>query len=124
MLTNISTQKIDGLVLETYGLISASFLLQSSLRRVWFFKKIFLLTDNSMEIVLEMFFLVFSNIDVEFTGLEKLTWRSYTTAEALSTNNRVKPIDKTEFAKAILDKNLETFIMNVSVLEAITIHLF
>ena len=74
----------------------------------------FLLADTSMEIVLGMPFLALGNTDVEFTGLEKLTWRSYTAAEALSTTNWVEFIDKKEFAKTALDKNSETFVIYVA----------
>lgn len=61
--TSIKAQKIDGSVLETYGIASASFLLQNSLRRVWFFEEIFLLADTSIEVILRMPFLSFSNAD-------------------------------------------------------------
>lgn len=71
-----------------------------------------------MQVVLEMLFQGFSNIDIEFTKLEKLTWRFYTTTKALSTTNKVKLIDKRKFVKAILDKYLETFVIYVVSLEA------
>lgn len=71
-------------------------------------------------------FLAFSNADVEFTKRGKFIWRSYTNAKALSTTNRVEFIDKKKFAKVALDKNLKTFIIYVSALEATenSIHLF
>ncbi len=113
--TNVGAQKIDGSPLETHDMALARFSLQDSLERVR--EKTFLLTDISIEVVLEMFFLSLSNADVEFTELEKLTWRLYTTTEALSTTSRVKLIDKREFAKAALDENSETFVIHVAVLE-------
>ncbi len=64
--TSIEVQKIDGLLLETYGMASASFSLQNSLGRVWFFKITFLLTDTSMEVVLGILFLAFSNANIQF----------------------------------------------------------
>ncbi len=97
-------------------MVSASFSLQDSLRRVRFFEETFLLVNTSMEVVLGMPFLALSNTDFQF-GAKKLTWRSYTIAEALSTTSRGKLIDKREFAKAALDENLETFIMHVSALD-------
>ncbi len=103
-ITRIRAQKIDGSLLETYGMVLASFLFQNSLEGVRFFEKTFLLTDTNIEAVLEMLFLVFSNTNFQF-GTEKLTWRSYTAAEALPTISWVKLIDKREFAKAALDKN-------------------
>ncbi len=82
-----------------------------------------MLTDISIKVVLRIPFLAFSNIDIEFTKLEKLTLRSSITVKVLTTINRVKLIDKREFAKVALNKNLETFIMHISVLETTTIYL-
>ncbi len=110
--TSVGAQKIDGLPLETHGMTSARFLLQDSLKRVWFFEETFLLADTSMEVVLGMLFLTFSNADFQF-GAEVLTWRSYTAAETLSTTSRVELINKREFAKAALDGNSEIFVMHV-----------
>ena len=61
-------------------------------------------------------FLTLSNADVQFVEKE-LTWRSYTTAEALPTTKRVELIDKKEFAKAALDENSETFVVHVASLD-------
>ncbi len=101
--TSVGAQKIDGSLLETYGMVSASFSLQDSLGRVRFFEETFLLADTSMEVVLRMLFLTLSNADFQFSA-EKLTWRTYTTAEALPITSRVKLIDKREFARGALDK--------------------
>ncbi len=76
-----------------------------------------------MKVVLGMPFLSFSNTNVEFAELGKLTWRTYTGAEALPITSWVELIDKREFARAVVDKNLETFVVHVSALEAMTIHL-
>ncbi len=70
--TSVRAQKIDGSPLETYGMVTASFLLQDSLERVRFFEETFLLADTSMEVVLGMPFLALSNADFQF-GTEKLT---------------------------------------------------
>ena len=59
-----------------------------------------------------MLFLTLSNVDVQFIEKE-LIWRSYTTAKTLPTIKRIKLINKKEFAKAILDKNFETFVIYV-----------
>ncbi len=83
---SVGAQKIDGLLLETYGIVSASFSLQDSLRRVRFFEETFLLANISMKMVLGMLFLAFSNADFQFDA-EKLTWRFYITAEALPTTS-------------------------------------
>ncbi len=111
--TSVRAQKIDGSPLETYGMVSASFLPQDSLERVRFFKETFLLDDTSIEVILEIHFLALSNADFQF-GAERLTWRFYTTAEVLPTTSRVELIDKREFVKTALDKNLKTFVVRVS----------
>ena len=60
--------------------------------------------------ILGMSFLIFSNVDVQFTQ-EELTWRSYTIAKALPTTKRVELINKKKFAKAALDENSKTFVV-------------
>ncbi len=70
--TSIKAQKIDGLPLETYSMVSARFLLQDNLERVQFFEETFLLADISMEVVLGMAFLTFSNANFQFSA-KKLT---------------------------------------------------
>ena len=62
-------------------------------------------------------FLTLSNSDIQFAE-KKLTWRSYTAAEALPTTKRVELINKKEFAKAALDEESETFVVHVAALEA------
>ena len=64
-----------------------------------------------------MFFLALSNANIQFVA-ERLTWRSYTAAEAIPTARRVELIDKHKFAKAALDDNSETFVVHVAALEA------
>ncbi len=76
-----------------------------------------MLADISMEVVLGMPFLSFSNADFQF-GAWELTWRAYTVAKVLSTSRRVELIKKHEFAKAALGKNSETFVVHVTTLEA------
>ena len=71
-----------------------------------------------MQVVVEMPFFTLSNADIQFAR-KKLTWRSYTTAEALLTTKRVELINKKEFAKVALDKESETFVVYVAALEAL-----
>ena len=71
-----------------------------------------------MDIVLEMSFLSLSFMDRQFdTG--NLTWRTYSIVEALPTTRQVEFIDKHKFARAALDKNVETFVIHVAALEAV-----
>ncbi len=97
----------------------AKFSLQDSLGRVRFFEETFLLADTSMEVVLGMPFPSLSNADVKLVELGKLTWRSYTAAEALPTTSWVELIDKREFAKAVMDENSETFVVHMSALDVV-----
>lgn len=70
-----------------------------------------------MKLVLKIPFLFFSNTDFQF-DVEKFTLRSYTIAEALPTTGQVELIDKKEFAKTVLNKTSETFIIYISALKA------
>lgn len=64
-----------------------------------------------------MFFLTLSNADIQIAE-KKLTWRSYTAAEALPTTKWIEPINKKKFAKAALDVESEMFVLHVAELEA------
>lgn len=69
--TIVGAQKINGLVLETYSIVSVRFWLQDSLEKVRFFEETFLLTNISLEVVLGMSFLTLNNEDVKFVELRK-----------------------------------------------------
>lgn len=68
-----------------------------------------------MKVILDMFYLFSSNANLQF-GIKKLTWRFYTTAEALFTSKRVKLINKNKFVEVPLDKNLIIFVIHITVL--------
>lgn len=70
-----------------------------------------------MKVALEMPFLSFSNTNVKFTKSEKFTWRFYETIKALFTTSQIELNGKREFGNAVLDKNFETFVMYVAILE-------
>lgn len=91
---SVRAQKIYSSPLTTYDMVSAKCLLQDNLEKVWSFKETFILVNTSIEIILEISFFYFSNIDIEFVELEKLTQRSYTAIEVVLTTNRVEVIDK------------------------------
>ena len=116
--TDIGAQKIDCSTLKTYDIVIAGFSIQDKTGKIWFFEEPFLLANTSMEIVLEMPFLAFSNANIQF-DTECFIWRSYSTAKALPTTKRVDLIDKHKFTKAALDENSETFVVQVAVLEAL-----
>ena len=95
--------------------------MENTLGRAQFFQETFLLADFSVEVVLGMPFLTLSNADIKFAQ-KKLTWRSYTTAEALPTTKRVEIINRKEFAKAALDEHVEAFVVHVTSLSTMAIH--
>ena len=122
--TSIGAQKIDGSALRTYDMTIAGFLIQDRLGKIRFFEGTFWLDDTSIKVVLGMRFIFLSNANIQFdTG--NLTSRTYSTVEALSTTREFYLINKHEFARPVLDKNSETFVVNVATLEALklAIHL-
>ena len=121
--TDVGAQKIARTLLAIYSMVIAMFQVVDKLGRSQFFQETFLLANISMEVVLGMLFLILKNADVQFAE-KKLTWRTYTTKEALSTTRQVKIIDQKKFAKAALNENVLAFVMHVSSLRSrMTIHL-
>ena len=68
-----------------------------------------------MKIVLEMSFLIFSNINIKFVK-KKLIWKLYTTKIILPNIYYIKFINKLKFAKVALDENIEALVMHISFL--------
>lgn len=64
--TNFDVQKIDSLAMKTYGMITIGVLVIDKLGQIRFFKETFLLADISMEVVLEILFLLLSHVNVNF----------------------------------------------------------
>lgn len=78
-----------------------------------------------MKVVLEMFFLSFSNVNIYF-DTKKLIWKTYITTKAMPIARQVEQINKHNFVKVALDENSETFVVFVITLEvlaAMLIHL-
>ena len=115
---DVGAQKIDGSILEIFGMVLASFQVEDKLGRIRFFPETFLLADISTEVVLGMFFFTFSNADIQFLEKE-FTQRTYTTAIALLTIKQAELIDKKEFAKAALNENFKTFFVYVASLDVV-----
>lgn len=55
-----------------FEIVLASFQIKDKLRKIQFFRKTFLLTDISVEIILNIFFLIFNNTNIQFAK-KKLT---------------------------------------------------
>ena len=68
--TDVGVQKIDGTMLETYGIVVAAFLVEDKANQVRFFEETFLVTNVSLEVVFGMPSLTLSGADVDFLGRE------------------------------------------------------
>lgn len=77
------------------------------------------MTNTSIEMVLGILFLLFSNTKFQF-GVEKPIWRFYITVKALPITSQIKLINKREFGKVTLPRNFETFVIYVTVQEVWT----
>ena len=64
--SNIKTLKIDGIILETYGMVISTFSMSNKDVRKRFFKKSFAMANVTPDIVLKMPFLIINNVDVDF----------------------------------------------------------
>ena len=114
--TNVGAQKIDGSALETFGMVIADFQVEDKASRPRFFQETFLVADTKFEVILGMPFLKISNTDVSF-GEGTLTWKTYTTNEALPITERVQIVDPKEFVIAALDIDSKTFVVHVAIRE-------
>ena len=97
-------------------MVIADFQVEDKANKPRFFPKTFLVTDTKFEMILEMLFLKISNADVVF-GKKILTWKTYTTNEALPTTKQVQIIDKKDFVIAVLDADSEMFVMHMAIRE-------
>ena len=75
------------------------------------------MADTAMKVVLGMFFLALSKVEVNFAKQE-LTWRTYSLDKALPTTKRVQIIDRREFAAAALALDKKAFLVHVAYLRA------
>lgn len=82
--TKIGAQKIDGLKLDIFSRILASFIIEDKKKRSDFFEKTFLLADIGMDIILEISFFISSNVEIDLAGCH-MYWKIYTIAEILLT---------------------------------------
>lgn len=112
--TNVKAQKIDNSILEIFRIIIANFQIEDKVGRPRYFQEIFLIAITKIEMVLEMFFFKFSNVDMSF-GNDTFSLRSYIINKALSITKQVWIIDKKDFAIVILDTNNKTFIMYMDI---------
>ena len=64
--TDIGAQNINGTIPDTFGMVITVFLMMDKTNQVKFFKKTFLVANDSSEIVLGISFLTLSGVDVDF----------------------------------------------------------
>ena len=62
--TDVGAQKMDGLLLQTFGMFITGFQIEDKLSRARFSQESFLLAESSMKVVLRMPFLIISNADI------------------------------------------------------------
>ena len=68
--TDVGVQKINGIILDTYGIVVAAFSVVDKANPVRFFEEIFLVTNVSLEIVLGILFFTLSSANIDFSGWE------------------------------------------------------
>ena len=66
ILTDIGIQKIDTTMLDIFGMVVTAFSMTDEANWVKFFKKIFLVANVSLKVVLGMSFLTLNSVDVYF----------------------------------------------------------
>lgn len=85
-------------------MIIASLQVNNTLEKIRFFQGTFQIVDIKIDIVFKMSFLIVTNANIQFREID-LIWRTYITANALLTTEKVQIIDWKNFTKAILDPN-------------------
>ena len=66
--TEVGVQKIDGNMLDTFGMVVIAFSMTEKANWVRFFEETFLVANVSPEVVLRMSFLTLSGTNVDFLG--------------------------------------------------------
>lgn len=95
--TNVSSQKIDGSRLETYGIIIVFFQVYNKDGKFCYFEETFLLANITMDLAFEIAFFILSNVKINFNDRE-LRWKLYTVAKTLSNIRQVQLVGKKQFA--------------------------
>lgn len=64
--TNIKAQKINNSIHNTFGMVLTDFQVEDKLNEAQSFQETFIIANNTLKVILGMFFLTFSNVDIEF----------------------------------------------------------
>ena len=67
---DVEAQKIDGTMLDTFGIVVVAFSMMDKANQVRFFEETFLVANVSPEVVLGIPFLILSIADDDFSGRE------------------------------------------------------
>lgn len=113
--TNVKAQKINSSNFEIFKMILANFQVEDKFEKTWFFKEIFLIVNTNIKMILNIYFLIFINANVLFTE-QKLTWKLYISAKALSTTKYVQIVGLKKFVVVVLDLSKEIFIVYIAYL--------
>lgn len=68
--TDVRAQKIYGSIFEMFRMVLASFQIDNKFEKTLFFNKTFLLAETGMKMVLEMFFLILNNANIQLSKRE------------------------------------------------------
>lgn len=88
-----------------------------SLKEFNSFKKMFLLANISIKVVLEISFLSPNNANINFNEAKRFTWKKYSITKPLSIICQTELINKEKFAKTVLNINSETFVVYIVALK-------
>ena len=66
--TDVEAQKIDSIMLDTFGIVVTAFLVIDKANQVKFFKETLLIANISLKIVIEISFFILSGADIDFLG--------------------------------------------------------
>lgn len=64
--TDVKTQKINEIILNTYKIVVATFLVTDKVNQIRFFEETFLMTNINPKIIFEILFSTLSNINIDF----------------------------------------------------------
>lgn len=84
------------------------------------------MAKNRIKMVLGMSFFTFSKANIRFAK-KKLVWRAYSSVKTLFITQKIKIIDRKEFATAILIEKNKMFVINIATISikiVSNIHLF
>lgn len=92
-----------------------SFQFKNILGKFQYFNKILLLVNTSVEVILSMFFLIFSNVDILFAK-KQLIWRSYRFVKMLIITKHIEIISLKEFTTVVPDLGKKNFVIYIAYL--------